>query len=134
MEPENLVSCSKNTLFVPVLSLINRLYGIPSHFYGPFYYHLPIYTYIFDVLLGIEFFPNKEFVYLPRVFPQVLLRLGNDKRHSQLPCKIVYRMYLNTISCLSVYRKSECDSGEIIPTRCNNCVYSSHWLYSTCFG
>ena len=25
-------------------------------------------------------------------------------------------------------------SGEIIPTRCNNCVYSSQWLYSTCFG
>ena len=23
---------------------------------------------------------------------------------------------------------------EIIPTRCNNCVYSSQWLYSTCFG
>ena len=25
-------------------------------------------------------------------------------------------------------------SSEIIPTRCNNCVYSSQWLYSTCFG
>ena len=25
-------------------------------------------------------------------------------------------------------------SGEVIPTRCNNCVYSSQWLYSTCFG
>ena len=25
-------------------------------------------------------------------------------------------------------------SGEINPTRCNNCVYSSQWLYSTCFG
>ena len=25
-------------------------------------------------------------------------------------------------------------NGEIIPTRCNNCVYSSQWLYSTCFG
>ena len=24
--------------------------------------------------------------------------------------------------------------SEIIPTRCNNCVYSSQWLYSTCFG
>jgi len=23
---------------------------------------------------------------------------------------------------------------EIIPTRCNNCVYSSQCLYSTCFG
>ena len=25
-------------------------------------------------------------------------------------------------------------SSEISPTRCNNCVYSSQWLYSTCFG
>ena len=24
--------------------------------------------------------------------------------------------------------------SEINPTRCNNCVYSSKWLYSTCFG
>ena len=24
--------------------------------------------------------------------------------------------------------------SEIIPTRCNNCVYSSQWLHSTCFG
>jgi len=23
---------------------------------------------------------------------------------------------------------------EINPTRCNNCFYSSQWLYSTCFG
>ena len=26
------------------------------------------------------------------------------------------------------------DNSEINPTRCNNCVYSSQWLYSTCFG
>jgi len=25
-------------------------------------------------------------------------------------------------------------NGEIFPTRCNNCIYSSQWLYSTCFG
>ena len=25
-------------------------------------------------------------------------------------------------------------SGEISPTRCNNCVFYSQWLYSTCFG
>jgi hypothetical protein len=25
-------------------------------------------------------------------------------------------------------------SSEINPTRCNNCVYSSQWLYATCFG
>ena len=26
------------------------------------------------------------------------------------------------------------DFGEISPTRCNNCVFYSQWLYSTCFG
>jgi len=56
----------------------------------------------------MEFFPNKEFVYLPGVFPQVLLPLDKDKHHSQLPCKIVHRMYLNAISCPPVCRKSEC--------------------------
>ena len=25
-------------------------------------------------------------------------------------------------------------NSEMIPTRCNNCVYSSQWLYSTCCG
>ena len=25
-------------------------------------------------------------------------------------------------------------NSEINPTRCNNCVYSSQWLYSTCLG
>ena len=25
-------------------------------------------------------------------------------------------------------------NSEINPTKCNNCVYSSQWLYSTCFG
>jgi len=25
-------------------------------------------------------------------------------------------------------------SGEISPTRCNNCVFYPQWLYSTCFG
>jgi hypothetical protein len=24
--------------------------------------------------------------------------------------------------------------GEISPTRCDNCVFYSQWLYSTCFG
>jgi len=31
-------------------------------------------------------------------------------------------------------RKMIFECSEIIPTRCNNCVYSSQWLYSTCFG
>jgi len=87
MEPEASVSCSKDTLFVPFVSLINRIYSIPFYFYDPFLYNLRIYFYRFDVLFGIDFFPNKEFVYLPRVFPQVLLPLDKDKYHSQLPCK-----------------------------------------------
>ena len=34
-----------------------------------------------------------------------------------------------------LYRKSKHTFySEIIPTRCNNYVYSSQWLYSTCFG
>ena len=40
-------------------------------------------------------------------------------------------MYTNLIfvvPCIMLY------SGEIGPTRCNNCVYSSQLLYSTCFG
>ena len=31
------------------------------------------------------------------------------------------------VPCIMLY-------SEINPTRCNNCVYSSQWLYSTCFG
>jgi len=31
------------------------------------------------------------------------------------------------VPCVMLY-------SEIIPTRCNNCVYFSQWLYSTCFG
>ena len=33
---------------------------------------------------------------------------------------------------LNVWIKTR--NSEINPTRCNNCVYSSQWLYSTCFG
>ena len=36
------------------------------------------------------------------------------------------------LSC--TYRAYWIINSEIIPTRCNNCVYSSQWLYSTCFG
>ena len=30
--------------------------------------------------------------------------------------------------------ETDAKNSEINPTRCNNCVYSSQWLYSTCFG
>jgi hypothetical protein len=32
------------------------------------------------------------------------------------------------VPCVMLY------SGEISPTRCNNCVFYSQWLFSTCFG
>ena len=32
------------------------------------------------------------------------------------------------VPCIMLY------SGEISPIRCNNCVFYSQWLYSTCFG
>ena len=32
------------------------------------------------------------------------------------------------VPCIMLY------IGEISPTRCNNCVFYSQWLYSTCFG
>ena len=35
---------------------------------------------------------------------------------------------------LSIMGKQWIENSEINPTRCNNCVYSSQWLYSTCFG
>ena len=38
-------------------------------------------------------------------------------------------MYLIfVVPCIMLY------IGEISPTRCNNCVFYSQWLYSTCFG
>jgi len=32
------------------------------------------------------------------------------------------------VPCIMLYY------SEISPTRCNNCVFYSQWLYSTCFG
>jgi len=40
--------------------------------------------------------------------------------------------FLAVFSVLS--GKLSCTSGEISPTRCNNCLFYSQWLYSTCFG
>ena len=39
----------------------------------------------------------------------------------------VYMNLIFVVPCIML-------NSEIIPTRCNNCVYSSQWLYSTCFG
>ena len=60
--------------------------------------------------------------------------------------RLVFVMPTNRDQCvvdteqLHKFRKAPCFrqtfhiNSEIIPTRCNNCVYSSQWLYSTCFG
>ena len=41
---------------------------------------------------------------------------------------IFERHLIFVVPCIMLY------SGEISPTRCNNCVFYSQWLYSTCFG
>ena len=66
------------------------------------------------------------------------LRLVRTCRQS-LKCTVELESFRREIrrsfnKCLSekeLYREV---CSEIIPTRCNNCVYSSQWLYSTCFG
>ena len=47
----------------------------------------------------------------------VLLKMG----------KIIARNIIFVVPCIML-------NSEINPTRCNNCVYSSQCLYSTCFG
>ena len=52
----------------------------------------------------------------------------NDKVLTcQLQYSIVGTWLIFVVPCIML-------NSEIIPTRCNNCVYSSQWLYSTCFG
>ena len=56
-------------------------------------------------------------------------------RISQTTPKFIGRVTLNysqrnlifVVPCIML-------NSEINPTRCNNCVYYSQWLYSTCFG
>ena len=36
--------------------------------------------------------------------------------------------FIFVVPCIMLY------SGEMSPTRCNNCVFYSQWLYSACFG
>ena len=44
-------------------------------------------------------------------------------------CKVAQQVFfIFVVPCIMLY------SGEISPTRCNNCVFYSQWLYSTCFG
>ena len=41
--------------------------------------------------------------------------------------KIQFFYLIFVVPCIMI-------NSEINPTRCNNCVYSSQWLYFTCFG
>ena len=103
-------------------------FNLKIHFCISFPY-TPTYLMCF---FGSTFFfpPKKEFVYLPRVFPQVLLLLDNDKYHSQLLRKIVLRVYLHAISCLSVCRRSQCEFSHQIRSRC---VYEGFNARILCF-
>ena len=58
-------------------------------------------------------------VTVPFITYQSLLSLWNEQ---------------STLCIYSLVHFSPSASSEINPTRCNNCVYSSQWLYSTCFG
>ena len=40
----------------------------------------------------------------------------------------MYLFLIFVVPCIMLY------SGEISPTRCNNCVFYSQWFFSTCFG
>ena len=51
-----------------------------------------------------------------------------QRRNQFCPIKQMAKFGLNI--CGSVIMLN----SEINPTSCNNCVYSSQWLYSTCFG
>ena len=63
-----------------------------------------------------------------RVFEnRVLRRIFGPKRDEVTGEWLkLYNEELNDLYCSSI--------SEINPTRCNNCVYSSQWLYSTCYG
>ena len=59
-----------------------------------------------------------------------MAQTGTDYKILTLRCQKLmaiipkYRVWMN----ISKY------SGEMSPTRCNNCVFYSQWFYSTCFG
>ena len=74
--------------------------------------------------IGMFFrFPGCETLYYgsyaPR-FPSNLLPPSSEKNNFS-------RDLIFVVPCIML-------NSEINPTRCNNCVYSSQWLYSTCFG
>ena len=86
-------------------------------------------------------------IHLPRNVPwrQVLKNLGwgnytgnedgqINARNFSTKLWFASRIILEQLKCLRLSQLLWERNSEIIPTRCNNCVYSSQWLYSTCFG
>ena len=80
----------------------------------------------FSLLLissGIEFWFVREFPKYMKCFTFLKERLSI--------------LYIMTFYCILNSRHDHVTTfinSEINPTRCNNFVYSSQWLYSTCFG
>ena len=48
--------------------------------------------------------------------------------------KYAFHLDVTSWNKYQITNKITIHNSEINPTRCNNCVYSSQWLYSTCFG
>ena len=59
------------------------------------------------------------------VFRYYLNTTDGSFKDDYVCARIVYLIFV--VPCIML-------NSEINPTRCNNCVYSSQWLYSTCFG
>ena len=82
-------------------------------------------------LYGFLLPAKHEVKYVGPIFDRSLtwrLRILAKKNHIDHKIRQMYWL---------IGRKSQLtteNNSEIIPTRCNNCVYSSQWLYSTCFG
>ena len=83
------------------------------------------------LLCHISFLPSEQVVKLQQ----------READHSSPFCGVINTAWSSTstptyvfIELCIITHRNYFTSGEIIPTRCNNCVYSSQWLYSTCFG
>ena len=64
------------------------------------------------------------------IFVTMFIRVVVNSRHDDDDYIIVKMSYnlIFVVPCIMLY------SGEISPTRSDNCGFYSQWLYSTCFG
>ena len=56
------------------------------------------------------------------------------RENGRCECHVVLRGVSEMLDLIFVVPSIMLYSSEISPTRCNNCVFSPQWLYSTCFG